>query len=441
MIHTANGINRQKLAEIKILNYLFAEPEIYFRFSHLIKEDMFQNYPYIFFAMRDCFNTSKKPSLIALAPLLKSQINFEELTLFFQHYSVETEFTDWLNFLEGECKLRSAGIMLGGIQRIIQDGKYDEIEPFLHKSILGFIDTKMEDLTMRKLVAENIKHIERIQTGTKVFGIPTGISLYDSWTGGLQTTDLNVIAGYTSHGKTTLALVMAYNASVYGAAEIGFFSFEMSNLQIVARLLAIDTGLSQKEILSGKVKLDDLNYLLGEIQNNRIHLPQHRGTTLEYILSMMRYYIARYGCKIFFIDYLQLINYFKKGMNQELLLGEICRILKNFAKENDVCINLLSQLSRQERGGKPKLSSLRGSGQIEEAADNVLFVYRPEVNEIPQIEYRGEITDTTNRAFLLLHKGRNVGITDFALWFNKEIPCIENKHKPKIYETKNFTGN
>ena len=428
---------RTKIAEEQILNHLLSEPKLYWQFSNRIVDEMFETNQGIWLAFKQLFSQGKTPSIISLHPLVKDIFEYDVLVNFFTKISYDTEFDQWVHFLEDEQKRKRGVKIIQELDRIIRSEKIDEMESYLHEQLLSFSNNKNEDISMRDHIQENIRHIERIQTGKRIHGVQTGIEAFDQWTGGLQMTDLNIIAGYTSQGKTAAALTMAYNASVYGETHIGFFSLEMSTLQITSRLLAIDTDIPSKEINAGRVNLTDLNKKLSKITDNRIHLPSGRGSSLDFIMGMMRYYIVRYGCKIFFIDYLQLIQQpFKKGFNNELMIAEICRTLKNFAKENDVCINLLSQLNRGERrdGGRPKLSDIRGSGQIEEAADNVIFIYRPEALGVMSISLDDETIDTKGKVFFLLDKSRNCGITKFILDFHPEIPTIENKHT-KSYGT------
>lgn len=425
--------NKTKLAEEQVLNYIYHENKLFWQYSNRIVDDMFDRYRPIWDAFKALLIENKKPSVINIHPSVKDFYTYDELVKLFSSINYETELIQWIEFLENNQKRKLALNTVRELNRMLLSEDISGVEGYIHNQLLAFTDKKTEDKTIREYIQENLSHIERIQTGTQIFGIETGIQEYDRWTGGLQLTDLNIIAGYTSQGKTAASLTIAYNASVYGKVNVAFFTLEMSTLQIVARLLAIDTGIGSKDILSGNVDLNYLNKKLGAITDNKIHIPSGRSSSLDFIIGMMRFYIIKYDCKVFFIDYLQLITHFKKGFNNELIIADICRTLKNFAKENNVCVNLLSQLSRGDRSnGRPKLSDLRGSGQIEEAADNVIFVYRPEIYGLTQVDFGGEQIDTTGKVFLMLDKSRNSGVNKFTLSFIPEIPTIENKHSKQI---------
>lgn len=254
-----------------------------------------------------------------------------------------------------------------------------------------------------------------------ITGMPYGIKSLDRFTSGIQTTDLTIIAGEPSMGKTSMAVTIANNLTRDGN-KAGVISLEMASLQIVARIAAQETGISSKSILAEK--LDDkqlaiIDSVAKEIEQRHLFVDPDVLSDLGSIVASIRFMNEKLGVRVFFIDYLQLITVPQARGNREEQLANVSRTLKNLAKELDVAIIALSQLNRDSNKKElPSMRRLRGSGQIEEAADNIIFVHRP--------EYHGQEfmpdDDTTlaeGKALLIIAKGRNIGITQLTVNFEK----------------------
>jgi replicative DNA helicase len=245
----------------------------------------------------------------------------------------------------------------------------------------------------------------------------------DQFTGGLQKTDLVIIAGETSQGKTSLALTILKNAVMKYKAKAAVFSLEMSKVQLTARLIAQETNISAKNILNKALPADErmlINKSIDLMDQLPVYFDESSTSTIDKICSSIRRLKFKKGIDIAVVDYLQLVGTTTKNQTDESKVAEISRRLKNVAKELDITVIALSQLSRDRQHPKPSKSRLRGSGQIEEAADIVLLIWRPEEYEIKVFDepFKGTLTDGLAEA--IIAKGRNIGTGSFLLKFNPE---------------------
>ena len=258
-----------------------------------------------------------------------------------------------------------------------------------------------------------IKNISsEIELGTK-----TGLNLYDKFTGGFHASDLTIIAGETSQGKTSLALTMFKNCVLNGS-KAAVFSLEMTKEQLVSRIISQRTGISAKNIMYNRLSWDEKQSVINEIESIK-HLPiffdESTNNDIDKICTSIRKLKLKHDIDLVMVDYIQDM----KGANDESGIADIGRKLKNIAKELNISVIAVSQLSRDKNNPEPNRARLRGSGQLEEKADVVLLLYRPE-------EYDGKsysephlevpIYDT---AQIKIAKGRNLGTGSFILGFNK----------------------
>lgn len=401
-------------AEENILNLLIADPKLYWRYCTKLKDDFFSQHTGIWGAYKSCMNAGEPINIISLNRQMGGQ-SFELIAELTKKINYEVDIESWIDFLNDEILKQKTGKLLIELNQIIQYNETEKIIPKLHSALNDLSGENEEFKPMKDHVRELFEHIEKIQTGKNLTGFPTGINSLDSFMGGIQPTDLTIIGAETSKGKTAFSLTVMYNNILYGNYS-ALFSMEMNLLQITSRLIAIEKNISAKDVLTGKISLEQLSDLKN-VLTDKILLDNTRQTSLDGIIAKCRYFISRFKCKLFFMDYLQLISFHKKGQSPEQNLADICRTLKNFAKENDVAIILLSQLNRDNTGNlEPQLNRLRGSGQIEEAADNVLFITRPQQNQFGEPE----------PAEIILSKGRNCGIGKFDCIFYGQIPVFQN---------------
>jgi replicative DNA helicase len=268
---------------------------------------------------------------------------------------------------------------------------------------------------------------------TGLTGIPTGYTRLDEMTAGWQASDLVIIAGRPAMGKTSFALSLAKNIAVDYHEPIAFFSLEMNNVQLVNRLMSNVCEISGRKILNGQ--LDDeewkrLDRNIRKLQGAPIYIDDTPGMSIFELRSKARRLVREKGVKVIMIDYLQLMNAngAKFGSRQEEV-STISRSLKGLAKELNIPILALSQLNRTVEnregidGKRPQLSDLRESGAIEQDADMVLFVHRPEYYHIYQDE-KGN--DLHGMAQIIIAKHRKGATGDVLLNFRGEFTRFQN---------------
>ncbi|EGD33951.1 replicative DNA helicase DnaB [Capnocytophaga sp. oral taxon 338 str. F0234] len=317
---------------------------------------------------------------------------------------------------------------------IIEEAYDDETDVF---DLLDSAEGKLFSITQgnitrtsesaRELVIKARKKIEELHNKKEEFsGIPSGFTKIDELTAGWQPTDLIIVAARPAMGKTAFTLSMARNIAVNSKIPVAFFSLEMSSIQLITRLIASETGISSDKLRTGKLSDDDFEQLNKKIQSlldAPLYIDDTPSLSIFDLRAKARRMVSKYGVKIIFIDYLQLMTANtsgKIGGNREQEISAISRNLKALAKELDIPVIALSQLSRnvENRPGhrRPQLSDLRESGAIEQDADIVTFLYRPEYYKLNTWDDT-EQTPTANQAELIVAKHRNGGLDNIRLQF------------------------
>ena len=282
---------------------------------------------------------------------------------------------------------------------------------------------KIEDVLKKTLKnLESIKDHENTLTG-----VPSGFVELDRETSGWQKSDLVIIAARPGMGKTAFALSVARNAAVEFAKSIVMFSLEMSSEQLVGRLISGETEIISQKMRNGDLtpqEWERLNTKITRLADAKIFIDDTPGISVFELKAKCRRLKAQQGIDMIIIDYLQLMRGedTKGGQgNREQEIGYISRSLKGLAKELQVPVIALAQLSRavETRGGtkKPMLSDLRESGSIEQDADMVMFLYRPEYYQITEFE---DGMPTQGLAEVMLAKHRHGAVRDFRVRFQGE---------------------
>ena len=289
--------------------------------------------------------------------------------------------------------------------------------------------------TMKDAVEAVYDNIQKNFKGVgELTGDPTGFKKLDKRSGGLQTSDLIIVAADTSMGKTSFSIKLAMNCG----CPIAFYSMEMKKEQIAARMISIASGVPANEILFSKLdsgQIISIDKGAAKVMDYPVYFDDRSTSNIETILSSIRMMKIKYGIKGVIVDYLQILNVNMKGTNKEQQMGDVARRLKNIAKELDIWVIALSQLNRDLQNPVPSLGRLRDSGQIAEAADMVILIYRPEVygKRYPE-EFSN--TDTQGTAMIDVAKGRNVGLMKFIVGFKKENTNFYDLDDVPIYEVK-----
>ena len=278
---------------------------------------------------------------------------------------------------------------------------------------------------LRTIADQSLKTIERLSEHRElVTGLPTGFPTLNEMTSGLQPSDLIVLAARPGMGKTSFALNIAQHAATQGGRRVGVFSLEMSREQLFLRLLTGQARVDAHRLRTGRLGRDEwqrLTQAFGELAAVPIWIDDTAGTGVLEMRAKSRRLKMEQGLDLLVIDYLQLMRSRGRFENRNQEITEISRSLKELAKELQIPIMALSQLSRapEQRGGdrRPQLSDLRESGAIEQDADLVMFIYREEIYK-PTEENRG-------RAQIMIAKQRNGPIGNIDLAFLREYTRFE----------------
>lgn len=291
---------------------------------------------------------------------------------------------------------------------------------------------KKDTSKINVLIQEAISQIE--EAGKRedgLSGVPSGYTKLDRVTSGWQKSDLVIIAARPSMGKTAFVLSMTRNIAVEHNHPIAMFSLEMSSVQLVNRLIVSETELPSEKIRNGHLapfEWEQLEYKIKKLVDAPIYIDDTPAISVFELRAKCRRLKSQYGIKVIIIDYLQLMTGppETKG-NREQEVSSISRALKGIAKELDVPIIALSQLNRsvEMRSGskRPQLSDLRESGAIEQDADMVIFIHRPEKYGITEDE---EGNSTHGLAEIILSKHRNGALADIRLRFRDELAKFED---------------
>ena len=308
----------------------------------------------------------------------------------------------------------------------------DNAEAKLYEVTQGNLKRSAE--TAQNLVIQAKKRIEEIANKEGLSGIPSGFEKVDRLTSGWQPSDLIIIAARPGMGKTALTLSMARNMAVNSNIPVAFFSLEMSSVQLITRLISSETGLSSEKLRTGRLEKhewEQLNVKVKTLEKAPLFIDDTPSLSIFDLRAKARRLASQHKIRVIVLDYLQLMTAggSQKGGNREQEISTISRNLKALAKELNVPVIALSQLSRavETRGGskRPILSDLRESGAIEQDADIVSFIYRPEYYKIDEWDDE-ERTPTQGQAELIVAKHRNGGLDNIRLKFIAQLGKFDN---------------
>lgn len=272
---------------------------------------------------------------------------------------------------------------------------------------------------LRDLLSDYMSKLDQLhERRGAIVGVPTGFTDLDRLTGGLQRSDLIILAARPAVGKTSLCLSIAHNSAIKHGQSVAIFSLEMSKEQLLQRLLSMDAGIDQQRLRTGWIEdeeWDRITYAMGTLSEANIWIDDTPGISTMEMRSKARRLQAEHNIDLIIVDYLQLMQSSaggKRNENRVQEISEISRNLKGLARELDVPVMALAQLSRQveSRQSKvPQLSDLRESGSIEQDADIVMFIYREDV-------YNPD-TERKNIADIIVAKHRNGPVGEVSLYF------------------------
>ncbi|HEX9614045.1 MAG TPA: replicative DNA helicase [Bacteroidota bacterium] len=430
--------------EMSVLGAMLIEKEAVAKAIEILDESAFYKpaHQFIFAAMLSLFERSEPIDLITLVEELRRRGQLEKigdvsyLTEVTMRVTNSSEVDIHARILIEKSMLRK--LIISGsdiIQRAYADSE----------DVLGLVDSaeqkifdvsekamKRSFITMNVAVHKTMELLESIHgKHGGVTGVPTGFPELDNLTGGLQTSDLIIIAGRPSQGKTAFALSLAKNAAIHRArpVSVGFFSLEMSTQQLVMRLMCAETKVDAHALRTGRLPEDDWKRLtqgIGRLYQAKMFIDDTAALGVLEVRAKARRLKAEHNIGLIVVDYLQLMQGPRSAQSREQEISAISRSLKALAKELEIPVIALSQLNRavESRGDKrPVLADLRESGAIEQDADVVMFVHRPEVYNLPEFE---DHTPTQGIGEIIVGKQRNGPIGNIKLSFVKRYASFEN---------------
>ncbi|TCS80791.1 replicative DNA helicase [Tepidibacillus fermentans] len=299
----------------------------------------------------------------------------------------------------------------------------DDVQDILgdaEKRILEISQKKYQDsfIAIKDILMETIDRIEFLhQHKGEITGIPSGFADLDKMTSGFQKSDLIILAARPSVGKTAFALNVAQNVAARAKETVAIFSLEMPASQLVQRMVSAEGNLDAHKLRTGQMEEEDwqkLTMAMSTLSEAPIYIDDTPGITVYDIRAKLRRLKAERGLGLVVIDYLQLIHGRGKSDNRQQEISEISRQLKRIARELEVPVIALSQLSRaveQRQDKRPMLSDIRESGSIEQDADIVAFLYRD--------DYYNPETEKQNIVEIIIAKHRNGPVGKVELVFLK----------------------
>jgi replicative DNA helicase len=310
-----------------------------------------------------------------------------------------------------------------------QQEDVDVILDSAEKVIFDLAESKIHSgfVSINEIAKKSFKKIETAASRKQmVTGIPTGYTEFDNLTSGLQNSDLVIIAARPSMGKTALSLNIATHAAVAAKKTVGLFSLEMSSDQLLLRILCSEARIDAHKLRTGflnKEEWSKIAHVLGVLTQSRIFIDDTAGLSLLEMRAKARRLKAEHGLDLLIVDYLQLMSGGKARFeSRQQEISSISRGLKGLAKELDIPLIALSQLSRapETRSGdhRPQLSDLRESGSIEQDADLVAFIFREEIYK--------QSEENKGIAEIIIGKQRNGPIGSVKLAFLREFTRFEN---------------
>ena len=315
------------------------------------------------------------------------------------------------------------------------DDHMDDILDMAEKKIFSVISSpKSQKYTnLKDALPEAWERLERLHEHKNTLrGLPTGFRDLDNTLSGLQKSDLIIIAARPSIGKTTLALDIARMCSINHDKSVLIFSLEMSSQQLVDRMLSAQSRVNAWNLRTGRLSSDrefsQLRDSLDKLAKAKIYIDDTPGNSIVRMKALARRLKVEKNLDLIVVDYLQLMTTSKNYDSMVNQVTEISRSLKSLAKELDVPVLALSQLSRavESRGGKPRLSDLRDSGSIEQDADVVMFIHREDMGK--------NESEKTNIAEILIEKHRNGPTGKVELYFDAKTTTFLNLEKSNISE-------
>ncbi|MGB1249408.1 MAG: replicative DNA helicase [Candidatus Promineifilaceae bacterium] len=431
-------------AEEAVLGSLLIDPDAIFEVSAFLKPSSFyrETNNWIYDAILHLYDSREPMDFVTLADTLRARGQLEDI-------GGEGYLIDLLNAVPTSINAKTYGKLVenaavrrnmiraaSNIANLAYEEE-EEIEMVLDKAeqaLFGISEERTtKDLTPIKRVArEFMERMEQLrEQGDEIVGIPTGFTDLDRLLGGLNKSDLIIIAARPGMGKTSLINAMALNAARKHNKRVAIFNLEMSADQLLMRMLAAETQIDAQRLRRGHIYDTELPIFyeaLGRLSETQIYIDDSPGVTPRQLRTKCRRLYAERGIDLIVLDYLQLMASDRNSNNRVQEISEISRGLKLLARELDVPVVAAAQLSRsvesrQEK--RPMLSDLRDSGSIEQDADIVGFIYRDEY-------YNPETTERPGIAEIVIAKHRNGPVGTIDLFWQQELATFKNLQRQEV---------
>lgn len=419
-------------AEEAVLGALLIDPDAILRVSTFLEPSHFflQRHQWIYEAIRRLHERREPIDLVTLADELQRQGRLADIggAAVLNELSAATPTSIHVEFY-GKIIERTAVLrrLIDGAAKIAQlayedDVDVEEIIDRAESIVFGVSEqrTNRDLRPIRQAIDTYFDRVEYLsQHQGEIVGIPTNLKDLDKLLGGMQRSDLLILAGRPGMGKTSLALSIALQAARKWDKRIAIFSLEMSDEQLVQRLLSAETGIDSQRLRLGQIREHEWPVLMQATQllaNTSVFLDDTPAISVMELRTKARRIEAEYGLDLIIVDYLQLMRGNTRSENRQQEISFISRSLKELARELKVPVLALSQLSRaveSRHDKRPMLSDLRESGSIEQDADVVMFVYRDEIYN-PDTEF-------PNIAEIIVAKHRSGPVGNFQVYFKKEL--------------------
>ena len=427
-------------AEQSVIGSMIMDSEAIMTASEILtSEDFYQRqYGILFDAMVELYNEGKAVDLVTLQDRLKEKdVPPEVASLEFVKDILDSVYTSahirqYASIVHEKAMLRRLIRTTEGIANACYAGKESMEDIFVdtEKQIFDIIqqNTSGEYVPIKDVVLNALDKIEMAsRTKGNVTGIPTGFIDLDYKTAGFQPSDLILVAARPSMGKTALVLNIAQHMAFREDVTVAVFSLEMSKEQLVNRLLSLESRVDSQSIRTGNLTDEDWSKLIegaGVIGKSHLIIDDTPGISVTELRSKCRKFKMEHNLGIIVIDYLQLMTGSKRSESRQQEISDISRSLKAVARELNVPVVALSQLSRaveQRPDHRPMLSDLRESGAIEQDADVVMFIYRD--------DYYNKDTAKPNVAEIIIAKQRNGAIGTIELAWLPQYTKFANMKK------------
>ena len=426
-------------AEVSVLGGVLLENEALNRVLEVVNEGDFyrESHRQIFSAILNLYERNEPADLITLSETLKKRDALQEVGgieyLNFLVNSVPTaaNIAYYAKIIKEKSIVRK---LINRATEIISQGYGDsgDVDEFLDRSerlIFEISEDRVRPsfFPIKDIIKASFKTIEKLYEKKQLItGVPTGFTKLDDLTSGLQSSDLIIVAGRPSMGKTALALNITQHAAIEGSITSAIFSLEMSKEQLALRMLCSQAKVDAHRLRGGFLSESDwpnLTRAAGHLSEAPIFIDDTPGLTMLEMRAKSRRLKAEHNLGLIVVDYLQLMRGRAASENREQEISDISRSLKALAKELHLPVIALSQLNRkvEDRGDKrPQLADLRESGAIEQDADVIIFLYRDEVYN------RSEDNPHKGKAEIIVGKQRNGPTDRFELAFLDKYTCFEN---------------